>query len=209
MIGKPLPIILGVKFWIGVALIGAIGTAGVFKYRSAQIVRHPPGTLVPEEPIQKPTSRRPFFSGRYRITPVADFKIRARILSKQPYPNEEDADLLPMDLLLGWGRMSDTAIIEQFRLSQSLRHGFVYFDGEPAIPFQEVTRQISNAHIAPNDPMISDLLKVVKVGEIVTLEGWLINATRADGYRQASSTVRTDWQGGACEIIWVNRVLWE
>jgi len=162
--------------------------------------------LVPEEPKQRPTARKPFFAGRYRIVPVADFKIRARVLGKQLYPREEDADLLPMDLFLGWGRMSDTSVIEQFRLSQSLRHAFVYFDGEPPIPFQEVTRLVSNSHIAADGLNVRRDLDDIKVGEIVTLEGWLINATRTDGYRIASSTVRTDWQGGACEVIWVNSV---
>ena len=45
--------------------------------------------------------------GKWRLTPRADYDITARILSRADYRFDALADLIPEDLALGWGPMSD------------------------------------------------------------------------------------------------------
>ena len=67
-------------------------------------VEHPPGILVAERPVQVDLQPSSFMLGDYQLTRKADFEIRARVLSKEPYYMGRTADLAPIDLALGWGR---------------------------------------------------------------------------------------------------------
>lgn len=182
----------------------AFATAGVFRLR--RVPELGPGMLVPEEPRQTRTLAKPFFSGRYRITPLFDYEIRARVLGVKQYPREDDTDLMPMDFALGWGPMSDSAKLAPLRISQDVRHVFISAKTEPELPMSVIQSKVANVHICPDREWIHDELMRVRPGTIVTLRGWLIRAEREDGFRVVSSTSRDDWKGGACEILWVREV---
>ena len=73
---------------------------------------HEPGVLVPETPRQTVAAGPPFRLDEFLITPRAGFSIRARVLSRENYYLGEEADLAPVDLALGWGVMSDQAVLD-------------------------------------------------------------------------------------------------
>lgn len=192
------------KFGLLIAIAAVLLTIAVGQWRRAPAL--PGGMLVPEEPFQSETIAKPFYSGRYRITPLQNFKIRARVLGVEPYAHEDDTDLMPFDFALGWGPMSDTKTLDQFRISQNVRHVFVNPKTQDALPFEVFRSKIANIHICPDREWIHDELAAVKPNTIIQLKGWLIRAEREDGYRAVSSTSRDDWKGGACEILWVRKV---
>ena len=75
-------------------------------------VSRPPGILVAEEPRQTNLyGEKPFEFKGCRITPLAEFSVRARVLSKEHYWFDGGSRISPLDLALGWGRMSDQAIL--------------------------------------------------------------------------------------------------
>jgi hypothetical protein len=49
-------------------------------------------------------------------------------------------------------------------------------------------------------------LLAVRRHVLVTLEGYLVEITRPDGYHWRSSLSRDDTGGGACEVMWVTSV---
>ena len=49
-------------------------------------------------------------------------------------------------------------------------------------------------------------LKQVRAGSVVRIEGLLVEANRDDGWRWRSSLSREDSGGGACELLWVERL---
>ena len=51
--------------------------------------------------------------------------------------------------------------------------------------------------------MLAHILKNVSVGDVVSLSGFLVDVSRADGWRWTSSLSREDSGGGACELLWV------
>ena len=70
----------------------------------------------------------------------------------------------------------------------------------------------SNNHLIPSDDSIEKLIKEIKKGEYVTIEGYLVNI-RYDGpngewFKWNSSTTRDDIGSGACEVIYVTDVIW-
>jgi hypothetical protein len=78
---------------------------------------HAEGTMIaPDEPRQNPATASAWDAGGYRFKPVASYRIRARVLLAERYWMGRESDLSPLDLTLGWGPMSDTALLRQFRI---------------------------------------------------------------------------------------------
>src|SRR6185369_12554143 len=59
--------------------------------------------------------------GGYRIAPLQSFSLEARVLASERYRFGREADLSPIDLALGWGAMSDSAVLADFDITQSGR----------------------------------------------------------------------------------------
>lgn len=94
----------------------------LYFFPSGSEIRHPSGSLVAEEPLQRDT----FIStirekNGHRIATLASFDIRARVISTARYRFDRGADLSPVDLVLGWGEMSDSKVLERLNFSQSGR----------------------------------------------------------------------------------------
>jgi hypothetical protein len=86
------------------------------------VTRHPPGVLVYDEPNLSPIGNgTPWKAKDYSIKPLADFRIRARVLMTDRYWMGREADLSPMDLTLGWRRMSDQAVLDQIAFIRERR----------------------------------------------------------------------------------------
>jgi hypothetical protein len=81
----------------------------------------PPGRIAPDEPRQVDIQERTWHRGDARFTALAQFDIRPRVLSKNRYHFDSEADLAPLDLALGWGPMSDSRIVDEFSISQGHR----------------------------------------------------------------------------------------
>jgi hypothetical protein len=70
---------------------------------------------------------------------------------------------------------------------------------EPAL----IATHSANTHCLPADAAVRALLLAVKRHELVTLDGYLVEVTAADGYHWRSSLTRDDTGGGACEVMWI------
>lgn len=192
------------KLALIVLALAAIGAVNWFQHRP---VSRDAGVLVEREPRQSaPTRTAPISHGDYTLTPLASFEIQARVLSREDYSFDAGSDLSPIDLALGWGRMSDTSIIEQLDIQQSARFYSYRWPDAPPIPAQEIARSSANMHLIPADDAVASALDKVREGEVVTLRGQLVSAHRADGWRWISSLTRDDTGAGACELVLVESV---
>src|SRR5689334_22747955 len=101
-----------------------VGAAILYLYifwHEPEIAR-PPGVLAPDEPHQKELYSAPFQEKNgYRIAPLATFDIRARVILSARYRFGRESDLSPIDLVLGWGAMSDNDVLNKISFSQSGR----------------------------------------------------------------------------------------
>jgi len=166
-------------------------------------IEHPPGILVAEKPLQVDVQPSVFFLDDYQVTRKASFEIRARVLSKEPYYLGQTVDLSPLDLALGWGVMSDSAVLDQIDISQSSRWYRTKYDLPPPIPEQQIIFNSSNMHMIPASKDIERSLKKVRVGDIVLLRGYLVDVDHDSGWYWRSSMTRTDTGDGACELVFV------
>ncbi len=89
---------------------------------SLRAVHPQDGPIAPEEPLQTNIDRAPPIRiGRWTLTPRASYDITARILGREDYRFDALASLIPEDLALGWGPMSDNRVLADFEISQGAR----------------------------------------------------------------------------------------
>jgi hypothetical protein len=170
------------------------------------VVKHGSGVIAPDDPLQTKTDLPiPFDFKDYRITPLATFHIEARVLSKERYNFDKESKLSPIDLALGWGRMSDETILKEIDISQSGRWYHWHVDQFP-IPRQEIERHSANMHMIPVDEAVKDTLISMRKGEIVKLEGYLVRIDGKNGYVWESSLTRNDTGAHACEVVFVKSI---
>lgn len=157
-------------------------------------------------PLQQQASEpRPFDYKGYRITPLARFSLEARVLAREDYSLGREADLSPTDLVFGWGRMSDGAVLAHIDIRQSNR--FYYWSvKEFPIPQREIETHSANMHLIPADSTVEKKLAKVRPGQVVKLSGHLVRVEASDGWHWASSLTRDDVGAGACELIWTEDV---
>jgi len=185
-------------------LIAALLAFGAWHWWSGSAVEHAPGELVADEPQQTSISGTPpqFEKYGYTITALARFELTARVLGVEHYHFDREARLSPLDLALGWGPMSDSAVLSKIDISQGGRFYYWHVDAFP-IPRRAIETHSANMHMIPADAAIEKQLDDVRVGNMVSFKGYLVRAQAADGWRWASSLTRDDTGAGACELVWV------
>jgi hypothetical protein len=188
------------RYWF-VLLICALGAYLAWR---DQPITHPPGILAPTVPLQRPLDApAPVFrQDRYEIKALAEFALEARVLAKTRYRFDAGARLSPVDLALGWGPMSDSAVLEQIDIRQRGRFYYWRTAAFP-IPRRDIETHSANMHLIPASPAIADRLKSIRPGHLVSLSGYLVEVRRDDGWQWRSSLTREDTGTGACELIWV------
>jgi hypothetical protein len=188
------------KLWLLLFIIFSF--LGFSHYLSHREVATAPGVLVKDEPIQKNRSDKVLYQhGNYTLEALADFEIRARVLSKQRYQWDAGATLVPVDLALGWGPMSDSTVLAALTISQGGRFYRYRWQNAPPIPVQEIVRHSTNMHLIPTTKEIEEKIRRARPGQIVEIKGQLVEARSADGFRWRSSLTREDSGGGACELV--------
>ncbi len=164
-----------------------------------------PGVMAEDDPVQinidNPAS---FEFGKNKIIPLAKFQIKAKVLSREDYSFDKEAEVSPVDLALGWGRMSDEAVIAQLEISQSGRWYRWHANSLP-IPKREIETHSANMHMIPADSVVAADIKRSRKGDVIELEGYLVEVVADDGRRWKSSLTREDTGNHACEVIWVER----
>lgn len=166
-------------------------------------VQYPAGVIAADEPIQTHiSSPQTFLHAGYTITPLENFAIQAKVLSRQDYHLGRETDLSPIDLALGWGRMSDTDVLKDIDISQSNRWYRWHVEQFP-IPQREIETHSANMHMIPANDLIKSSLKRVKNGDLIELKGKLVSILGNDGWRWQSSLTREDTGDHACEVVWV------
>lgn len=169
-----------------------------------QPVAHADGVIAPDAPIQNdfPSLQSSIAFKDAVLHPLATFSLTARVLSRDDYRFDPESDLSPTDLALGWGRMSDSAVLRNIDISQGGRFYYWRVKAFP-IPQREIETHSANMHMIPADPLVARALKRVRTGDVVTIDGYLVEADKADGWKWRSSMTRDDTGNGACELVYV------
>lgn len=179
---------------------------GAYATYNSRSVEHAPGVLADTAPQQRDIGdTAPFTYKGYRVTPLAEFSLEARIPGTGHYTPGRESDLSPVDLALDWGPMSDSAVLSQLSISQSGR--FHHWSAERLpMPKQAISLHSAYMHMVPADARAERDLKPLREGEIVRFAGYPIRADAPDGWRWISSLTRNDGGNDAGEPVWVREI---
>lgn len=190
--------------WI-LFLVSLLG--GWHWWTSERPVGRPEGILAAAEPLQRDLDAPRSFEAR-GVTMIARarYTITARVLRRENYRFDGGADIAPVDLAVGWGPMSDTRVVDALELSQMGR--FFYWkpkrpDTFP-IPAAMLVTNAAQMHLIPATPALEKQMKKLRPGQLVTIDGYLVDVRGPGGFAWNTSRTRTDTGNGACEIVWVD-----
>jgi hypothetical protein len=194
-----------VKFWATVLAIVLACFAYWYLHRP---ITYPPGVLVADDPsqIMLPKDTPTFSYAKFRLKPLAIFSIDARVLHRKIYRYDMQAALVPVDLALGWGPMSDQRVLNQLSISQSARFFWYEYERQPPIPKDQIISHSTNVHIIPATTAVAARCKSLREGALVRLSGELVEASGPNIPSWRSSLSRTDTGNGACELMWVKEL---
>jgi hypothetical protein len=182
-----------------------VGYACVKLFSGGPIAR-PPGELVTTDPTQELLENaKPITVGAFTLQPRARYDIEARVLSVERYRVDGGASLAPIDFAVGWGAMSDSETLKHFRIQQGGRFFSIYPD-QDALDVTTALRASANMHLIPASDAVRQAMFATRPGNVVTLSGYLVSASREDGFTWNSSLTRDDSGNGACELMYVESI---
>ena len=99
--------------------------------------------------------------------------------------------------------MSDSAVLAGLDISQANRFYFWHYDNEPPIPRRDIESHSANWHLIPANDGVWSQLRGLRVGDVVKLDGMLVNVENPEVGTIRTSLRREDTGAGACEILYV------
>jgi len=168
------------------------------------------------EPGQQPVARPPFevtvSDVRYTVRPLYRYELRGLVVSR--HDTSAWWDVVHRDWWKDHLNVADVCVVWGGNLDGGLYRDLVYWSetftchAAPRTP--EAGRRfdpqaISNNHLLTDDPRLAKLLRRMRPGDQIAIEGWLAEYSHQTGmaFHRGTSTRRDDQGNGACETIWV------
>ena len=140
------------------------------------------------------------------IEVLQPFKGDFRILGSKIYTDDPQAKFSPIDYAVSWGLFAEPEIARHITVNQYDRYLNWKMDRVP-VPTEVAMQMVSNMHIIPANPEIAAKIKKVKRGDLVRLQGELVEVKDQD-LVWTSSLTPTDTGDGACEVFRVSSIQW-
>lgn len=167
-----------------------------------------------KEPYQAATTKKPFevtANGHsYQIEPLYDYEIWGLVVSDHDSSGWTDTEheswndyINTKDICVIWGDNIGNPHLSALNFS----HGnwTCYVSTKNGNAWQSFNmNQLSNNHLIPANAQIEKLIAKSNVGDEIRIKGQLVNYSVNKGKPRTTSTVRTDKENGACEIIYVD-----
>lgn len=154
--------------------------------------------------LTKATSLSP----EVQLTPRVAYKMTGRLLLKNRYWSGDLAKAIPYDFVMGWNKMADTGFIRyaNVSLSQSNRTYRWEVPNMTNLRRSDFVDNSANVHMVPSSTEIFDQLDSVKEGDMLYMEGMLVDVTTPKENIRTSLT-RQDEGAGSCEIFYVTKII--
>jgi len=192
------------KALVGLGILIAIL---VYFFYPETVITYPAGITATDQPKQTNIiETKEWKLDDFNFKALAEYQIKARVLSRNNFSVGKESEISPFDLALGWGPMSDQSVIDKIDISQSNRWYRWKADVLP-ISAREISLNCANVHIIPKDDNVEERFDKVYKGSLVELRGYLVEVTTSEGWRWKSSLKRDDTAGGSCELIWVEDLI--
>ncbi len=161
-----------------------------------------------KEPVQGEAVDAPFREARgsrtFTLTPRASYDVAARVGGTELYRAGAAGALIPWDFVLTWGSVTKEPDWSHVSYVQTGR--FYNWRSDDTLDPGYVASHTANTHLIPATSRVLSALSHVRRGDVVRLEGDLVDVTGPDGFVWKTSLSRTDTGPGACETLYVRSV---
>jgi hypothetical protein len=146
---------------------------------------------------------------RVQLTPRAAYEITGYAAETSRKLLDRWDFVMPLDVALVWGPVADPAVLAHMSFHLSDRYVSYWYDARtPSAAVAQVRSHVANNHLIPAGEDVARDLDRVRVGDLVTLRGKLVDVEIRDPHgavaaRMRTSLSRDDVGSGACEIVWV------
>ena len=168
-----------------------------------------PRPNVLKEPAQAEPAKEPFAETRgrrtFRVTPRAAYDVAARVGATERYRSGASGRVLPWDFVLTWGAVTKTPAWNHISFTQTGRF-YMWSTRDAPLDLGYIASHTANTHLFPGSPRVASALARVRRGDVVRLEGDLVDIDGPDGFLWKTSLTRTDTGAGACETLYVRAV---
>jgi len=126
--------------------------------------------------------------GHNQALPVGALDITGRVLARKTYPSEGFGDQLTLDLVLGWGPMSDNRVLDQLAIVQQDRSMQIEPGAGFSLKLAEAYASAINISIHSDYFDNRPILESIRPGDVVRMVGWTLRLRDQQG---------KTWEGGA------------
>ncbi len=159
-------------------------------------------TTVDAGPFQSNVAPKKFEFKEVTLTEKASYSVTAKVLSAERYYFDRHSKISTMDVVIGWYNLSDESILDQIEFSQSDRQ-YQWHAPTQVLSEQEIVSTSSNIHLIPANDEIAQQLKQLKIGQIIYLNGVLVDVDNPLGWHWKTSLEGTDTGKNASEILYL------
>ena len=165
------------------------------------------GSPVPYVPRNMAPRQRDVVKLRgWTLHPLADIAQRGRVLGLTRYRLDSLAGIAPYDVAMGWGPMSDPAMLRRLTLWQDDRFYLTRWS-DPSLPWNSLYPAIKNIHSIPANDEVWSKISRLRANQVILLEGTLVDARADSGGGRLLSSIRYDDTGaGSCQACLVRNV---
>lgn len=153
-------------------------------------------------PYQESTDAKSFEFKGVILTPKENFYLIAKVLSAERYHFDRYSKLATLDLVLGWQNLSDNIISNQVEFSQANRQ-YQWQTNTQDISDQEIKITSANIHLIPATEEIKQQIKQIKIGQLIDLNGQLVDVKTPSSWEWETSLTQTDMGKNSSEILYV------
>jgi hypothetical protein len=170
-----------------------------------------------QEPQQTAVSQAPFTTvyneESFVVKPRYAYRLHGLVVSYRLHDSESGMMLHALskdhlnvaDYCVVWGDAADPQLLQDFDFSNG-QFTCNYSTRSRQAWEQFNQHQLSNNHLLATDEAVRDAIRDIRIGDQITLSGWLANYQNPTGFERATSTTRTDKGDGACETLFVNEI---
>lgn len=144
----------------------------------------------------------------WRMYPRADYQIEARVLHSQEY-DDWQAIFSPVDVALGWGKISDPTVDRWINWNQDGRWYHYKWSLDAPVTGSYISEHSANVHVIPASENLAAVIRELEPNDLVRMEGMLVDveagaADEPELQRFQTSLTRSDIGDSSCEILYVH-----
>lgn len=158
----------------------------------------PPGITINIDPqVTEISDVPPFTVDNFLITPIATISLQGRVIVKEVYKNDVFSAISNVELILGWGVMSDSTNLSKMHFGLTDRVYIYSYRYDMALRREEISSHMAHTMIIAANSEVAKVISKIHIDSLIQLSGYIVNL-QLPSRKSKSSTL---WDQGRVYTI--------